>query len=239
MTPRLHPHSKSPDRQQVEQAIRDAGKAGMTRAALTESTGLAPRRVGSILHNIGRGDAFVAVQKGKGRTVHLAREHYAAHMAAHPARPNLPARATTVTAITKAQPRNSTVSRDRLNLERALPTDGQALSPAALSIATGVELQKVRRIMQTLRDNGQAVNVGTPGAALWRAVDPKARRAAPPVVRFCNSSAPTMRPSDRPSMICPRADADQHLQVPSLGLDGRRPYVPPLIIGSGIAGGMR
>lgn len=47
-------------------------------------------------------------------------------------------------------------------------TTPPGLSPQQLASATGVEITKVRAALGTMRDLGQAVNVGTLGKPLWR-----------------------------------------------------------------------
>lgn len=48
------------------------------------------------------------------------------------------------------------------------------LSPQQLASATGAEITKVRAALGTMRDLGQAVNVGTLGKPLWRLHTPAA-----------------------------------------------------------------
>ena len=107
----------------------------------------------------------------------------------------------------------------------------------------GLPLQHARRLLQSLRHEGFASNVACAKNALWRAcAHTKAAQATADgksARRVCNSSQPPMRPFDLPTMSSARHDADQHLDTPSRRGDVLKLYTPPMVLGSGIGGGMR
>lgn len=141
----------------------------------------------------------------------------------------------------KNMPLPSFASPQRGQVMAALTAAGKPLTTAELALAAAVSLQTVRNIMGRMVRSNLIVNKGTQTQALWASATPADQKPARAVTpsRVCNSRMPTMTARDLPSMGSTRPDAYDHLNAPSRRPEGLVHHQPPLIIGSGISGGMR
>lgn len=141
----------------------------------------------------------------------------------------------------KNMPLPSFASPQRGQVMAALTAAGKPLTTAELALAAAVSLQTVRNIMGRMVRSNLIVNKGTQAQALWAPATPADQKPARSFTpsRVCNSRMPTMTARDLPSMGSNRPGANDHLQSPSRRPEGLVHHQPPLIIGSGISGGMR
>ena len=117
---------------------------------------------------------------------------------------NLPPRSDSVTVITKAQPRNSTVSPERLQLEAFLKSCRVPIRTIQIADKTGFLPDFVRKMMWRLVHDGIATNVGgrcgkllaLGGSGHVARIDPKSYH--------CGGTMPYARAGDIPRMECVR-----------------------------------
>lgn len=143
-----------------------------------------------------------------------------------PAR-NLPPRSDSITIITRAQPRNQNISPDRLKLEAVLTAATTPLRVDALAKLTGIEPQRVRKLLQSLRQDGFASNVAGSEDPRWRA---RVNSVAPSIKRpkrVANGNQPKAKPGYLPSMTCVRPGAEDHRMIPSREGDKLKAYRAP------------
>jgi hypothetical protein len=218
------------------------GATGATHLTTCAATGLDVETVRVHIKNMLRcGDVFGGKEPGSRPQVYLLPDHLLAYQNAQatPATqrtPNLPPRTTTVTVIKTAQQRSGNLSPERVRIERLLAQATTPLTPLEVAQGAGLQKKHSNRILQGMRHEGRAVNVGVGKEALWRAAG-AAPAPAHREPRVCNASQPTMRHSL--SLQPARADALQHLEIKSRRGDQLVPAMPPMLIGSGIGGGMR
>lgn len=250
---------QSPARRLVMQTIRNAGPAGLTRLQVVQLTRLPSNSVAMFMRNLtSAGDTFAGMRTADTGRYHpyIAAEHYGAYCKAHglpdpciapraePAADAITGRARPAGTPKVGTPLPPMGSPHRAAVVKALDAATAPLSTGELSLAAAVSINTTRRVLDALLREGRVANTGTPQARRWQKATPAARPASRASAqhyadRVCNSNRPTMRAADMPCMGSPRPGANDHLAAPSLSLDGRRPYTPPLIIGSGISGGMR
>lgn len=209
------------------------------------------------------------VYLASGHLAHFRAAHGLAPLPGTPARaPNLPMRGASVMAITKVGPRNAQLSAKRLAVERVLLAADGPLRAEDVAEATGLELPKARRVLATLVSEGKAKRLGGDAKGWgWQAtrslvaVAAAAAGVAPGVVptvatvaQHRNSSQgalPTQRPERAgvalpgcvdfvaPRMSCARADAMDHLAVPSRRGAELVGHTAPMSMCSALMGGMK
>jgi len=232
----------SPARVAIFDHITTQGATGATHLTTCVATGLDVETVRVHIKNMLRcGDVYAGKDPGSRPQVYLLPDHLLAYQSAQatPATqrtPNLPPRTTSVMVIKTAQRRSGNLSPERVRVERLLAQATTPLTPLEVAQGTGLHKKQSNRILQDLRYQGGAVNVGVGKESLWRAAGaaPAPTNREP---RVCNANQPTMRHG-----LCPqpaRADALDHLQIKSRRGDQLVPAMPPMLIGSGIGGGMR
>lgn len=153
-----------------------------------------------------------------------------------PARkPNLPMRSDSVTIITRAQPRNHSISPDRLLLEQALTDATEPMRTEALAKITQLAEKRVRQLLQSLRQDGFAANVGGTNDPRWRACSHSAAaKKTQRTERFANGNQPSAPASCLPAMSCARPGADDHRLIPSREGNVFKPYRAPVsMVGAG------
>lgn len=238
----LRPVVCSPEHTKILQMIDASGAQATGSEQIAAALSIPLAKVKMHLRNMVQKNKIVGLHKRGLAQIYVTPRHADAYRIAN-GLPNLPPRSTTVTAITRAQPRNQHISPARLKLEQTLLDATEPMRPEALALASGLPLQHVRRLLQSLRHEGFASNVACAKNALWRAcAHTKAAQATADgksARRVCNSSQPPMRPSHLPTMGGTRPGADDHLAIPSRRGDLLVTYTPPMVLGSGIGGGMR
>jgi transcription initiation factor IIE alpha subunit len=230
----------SPEHTKILQMIDVSGDQGVYGKQIAEALSIPLEKIQMHLRNMVQKHKIVGMVTRGSAKLYVTPRHVDAYRIANGV-PNLPPRTTTVTAIVRAQARNQHISPERLKLEQTLLDATEPMRPEALALAAGLELVQVRRMLQSLRHEGFAANVAGAKNALWRAcVHTKAAQAtaeSKSAHRVCNSTMPTMRQG-----LCmqpARAGALDHLQIKSRRGDQLVPAMPPMLIGSGIGGGMR
>jgi hypothetical protein len=217
-----------------------AGAKGATTDQITNHMGMARENVRGQLRQMQKYKKIKGMVPGASDQPWVALQHVDDYRRAN-GLPNLPPPSTTVMAVTKAQPRNSQLSPDRIALEQALLDAEAPMSPVELAKAAGLEPKRAGQLLQSLAHCSFASNVGTSKRPQWRAsvyIQAAAKAAsAKSATRVCNASMPTMRHGL--CMAPARADALQHLEIMSRRGDQLVPAMPPMLIGSGIGGGMR
>lgn len=226
----------------ILQVITSSAASPLTIAEIAEATGITADSVRIHVKNM-RATGKVGAWHPPGTNP----QRYAAkaHAAAGPTQraPNLPQRSTTVLAITKAKPHNQSVSPERLRIEAVLAKASAPMTTIAVSKAADVPPEKARRILQAMRHDGTCTNLEPRSAGQWRAA--KSMEAAAQAAnarsaqRVCNSTQPTLSRQHLPTMGGTRHGADDHLALPSRRGDLLVGHTPPMLLGSGIGGGMR
>lgn len=154
-------------------------------------------------------------------------------------KPNLPQRGTTVLAYTGAQERNVNLSPERKAIEKLIAKARAPLTTAEIAEAVGVDRTKATRYLQNMLRQGQvtyALCTVTKRRLYEPATQAKKAAAAAPL-RYCNSTQPKL--ASLPSMQPARAGAMDHLHIKSRRGDELVGHQPPMLIGSGIGGGMQ
>lgn len=238
----LRPVVCSPEHTKILKMIDASGPQGVETDQLVDKLGIPRAKVQMFARNMVTKHKIVRMRPPSSNQLYVTPRHVDAYRIAN-GLPNPPPRSTTVTAITRAQPRNQHISPERLKLEQTLLDATEPMRPEALALASGLPLQHVRRLLQSLRHEGFAANVACAKNPLWRAcAHTKAAQATAEgksAQRVCNSSQPPMRPSHLPTMGGTRPGADDHLAIPSRRGDALVNYTAPMVLGSGIGGGMR
>jgi len=227
----------------VLSTIARAKAAGATVQAISQATGQSTDEVRMHIKNIVAGrKAMPGKKPGTRNQVYVLAAYYAEYVAENapqagaPASSTMPPRATSITVCTMAQERQYKLSAERIAVEKVLANAKAPMTPKAIAGAAKLDMTFSNRILQTLKQAGMAVNVGVGKAAMWRSpsnTKPATERAP----RLCNSTQPTMITA--PRMVPARADALKHLEVFSRRGDTYVPARAPMLISSGIGGGMR
>jgi hypothetical protein len=222
-----------PENQAVLALIDAAGTKGIGTEEIVKKTGYKMRSIESYIkaQRIGRKIAM-ALPPGSRDQRYVSAANYAKLMGG--TFKNLPPPTTSVTIIKTAGARNSTISRERLSIEGVLDAALKPIPVELISMLADVAPPKVREILQRMLHDGSAKTSGGRDA-LWQATGKAAQIVRAP--RVCNASMPTMREGLYPQPA--RADASDHLQIMSRRGDQLVPAMPPMLIGSGIGGGMR
>lgn len=76
---------------------------------------------------------------------------------------------TTITHHSRLEERHPTLSEERKLVEAVLNSAAEALTPVVIATRAGLQPGQVTIVMQRLRHDGFAINVGTPGKPRWRA----------------------------------------------------------------------
>jgi len=220
--------------------IKAARAKGATTDQITNFMGMARESVRGMTRNMQKSKKIKGMNPGAPDQPWVALEYVEDYRRAN-GLPNLPPPSTTVLAVTKAQPRNSQLSPDLIALEQALLDAEAPMSPVELAKAAGLEPKRAGQLLQSLAHCSFASNVGTSKRPQWRAsvyIQAAAKAAsAKSATRVCNASMPTMRHGLY--MAPARADALQHLEIKSRRGDQLVPAMPPMLIGSGMSGGMQ
>ena len=184
---------------QIFEVVKQAGPAGIAPPQIAEKLGVEQRRLGYLVKQMADRCLLERLNPPRARPQLFV-------VAGR--RQNLPPRSDSVTVINKAQPRNVSVSPERLRIENLLQAATVGLRPLSISKKTGVTLDSVRKIMWRLQRDRLATNVGSSKESIWRATG-KIKAASDSARAMserhhCNGTMPRARPSDIPRMECAR-----------------------------------
>lgn len=184
---------------QIYEAIKQAGAGGISIAQIAEQLKVDQRRIQYLAKSM--------VDRCKIERLNPPKARLQLFVIAT-GKPNLPERTRDLAAITKAQPRNVTLSPERIQIEELLKTAHQAMRVVTISDKTGINRNQVRIILSRLAHDGIATNVGTSKETIWRATK-KIKAAqesalARSISYHCAGTMPHAKPGDLPRMECVR-----------------------------------
>ena len=264
----------------IAQIIAKAGAQGTTAPKIMEATGLSNTTTRNHLRNALKTKKVVGGfddAKGPGRCqTYVTPEHIGAFRAAHglppkagfePKKPNLPPRAESIATVTKAQKRNSTVSRERLAVERVLIQTAtehpNGLQVKQIAELAGLGLDQVRKVLQYLRNDTKVISTGhntqtrcyaASKSLLASTQDAPQPSVTPDTRPHCNSTMGEIKPDRKipkgcalpgqtdyivPRMTCPREDGTKHEALQSRRGDTFVDHTRPIHICSSVQGGMK
>lgn len=120
----------------------------------------------------------------------------------------MPPKADSITIITKAQPRNTTVKPERLKVEELLNSAMMPMTIITMVEKTELDKNVIRKIMWRLQQDGIAANVGDKKEALYKATAKikasKKSEVAKTDGYVCNGTMPYAKFGDIPRMECAR-----------------------------------
>lgn len=212
----------SKEKEAIIRCIKAAGPEGATVAQVVQATGDAINPVRMHLKNLSRAGVIVRLIEGNTRCQIFA--------IAEKRKPNLPLRSDSVTIITKAQPRNQNISSGRLTLEKVLLEASEPMRVDSLAKVSNLDIKRVRKLLQTMRDDGFSVNVGSTNDPRWRARSLIKLGTSSGFDRVCNGNRPAAPANYLPTMGCVRPGADDYQRIPSRVGDKLVPYQAPVFM---------
>lgn len=184
---------------QIFQAIKQAGQGGISIANIADKIGVDQRRIQYLAKSM--------VDRCKIKRLNPPKARPQLFVIATGKKIQLD-RTRDVAAITKAQARNTTVSPQRIQIEKLLKNAHQAMRVVTIADKTGIDKNQVRKIMARLAHDGVATNVGTSKETIWRATR-KIKAAqesahSKSISYHCNGTMGHAKPGDIPRMECVR-----------------------------------
>lgn len=183
---------------QIFEVVKQAGPAGVSPVEIAQRTGQDRRLVGYHIKRMADLCKVKRLLPPKAKPQLFALETTAKPLT----------RTRDLAKITKAQPRNATLSPERIQIEALLKNAHQAMRVVTIADKTGINRNQVRIIMARLAHDGIATNVGTSKETSWRATK-KIKAAqesahARSIGYHCGGTMPHAKTGDLPCMECVR-----------------------------------